>query len=74
LAGVMLFLVGFWQLAEIQFKTVSGKPYATPFFTCATEEIKMDKGIKRLDRLKHVSFWGDVYLLMIFAAFIVTFL
>jgi hypothetical protein len=72
--GVVLFLVGFWQLAEIQFRTVMGKPYETPFFTLATEEIKMDKGSKKLHRLKHVSFWGDVYLLMIFVAFVATFL
>ena len=73
-AGVILFLIGFWQLAKIQFKTVSGEPYETPFLTLAKEEIKMDKGIKKLNRLKHVSFWGDVYLLMIFFAYFITFL
>ena len=73
-SGVILFVVGFWQLAEIQFKTVSGEPYKPPFFAVASEEIKMDKGTKKLNRLKHVSFWGDMYLLMIFIEYVITFL
>jgi hypothetical protein len=72
--GVLFFLIGFWQMAELQFKTVSLKPYKPPFLPWASEEIGMDKGTKKLDRLVHVSFWGDIYLLSIFIAYIFTFL
>jgi hypothetical protein len=74
-AGALLFLIGFWQLAELQFKTVSLKPYRPPMFLAwATEEIEMDMGLKKLDRVLHVSFWGDVWLLVIFVAFAINFL
>jgi hypothetical protein len=69
--GTLLFLLGFWNLAEVQFKTIANLPYKPPMIIeLASEEIEMDLGIKKLERTKHVSFWGDVWLLFIFAAYI----
>jgi hypothetical protein len=53
---------------------VSLKSYKPPFLPRASEEIGMDKGTKKLNRMVHVSFWGDIYLLLIFVAYIITFL
>jgi hypothetical protein len=70
--GIALFTIGFWQLSRVQFDTVDKKPYKPPMILeLAREEIEMDIGTKKLDRGKHVSFWGDVWLLFIFAAYVV---
>ncbi len=56
--GIVVFLVGFWQMAVLQFKAASFKPYKPPFLEWASEEIEMDEGTKKLNRMVHVSFWG----------------
>jgi hypothetical protein len=70
--SIAFFALGLWGLSDVQLKTIAGKPYRPPvLLEFAEEEIEMDLGVKKLDRLKHVSFWGDVWLLCVFISYVI---
>lgn len=73
--SIVLFSVAFFQLVTLSINTINFKPYYPPFIQLETTELKaLDMGDTSLSPVYHVSFWGDVWIIIIISSYAILFL